>query len=412
MHFLIFGVGILFPSRHHCGGAAHAQRHGNPAAEPVSWLDPGRLVRRAPDGDLLDALLRLLLSSRMVRTGREPPESDLPESELLEPRWALRDWIAAVVAVCGHGRRGALAERARRCPVRSELHAQHRGALRRSARCPTATFPWRTPPLTFLIQAAIIRLTGRVFFHHVLYVALIGGLGTVLTWRIALASLRGRIAAAWTGGAARSPRRSLSSASTASCQIPSTTATAHSGCWSRFGCCGGSMQRRAWRADLLPAWRFACRSSSSRTWGCRFWQRPSRGFAGARDEAPPGRGKPRPATPETRTLLSVLAGACVALGIAVLALHWTAGIGNYVHWTIEFAGAAALAGTQHHARRLSRSIACCGRCPALWLPSRFCGRPILRAASSREGWDRNSAGRASSPLPCSPRRFSSRSPHC
>ena len=63
---------------------------------------------------------------------------------------------------------------------------------------PYRNFPLPHPPLTFLLQAAIIRLTGRVFFHHVLYVAITGGLGTVLAWRIALASLRGRAAAAWT----------------------------------------------------------------------------------------------------------------------------------------------------------------------------------------------------------------------
>ena len=55
---------------------------------------------------------------------------------------------------------------------------------------PYRDFPFVHPPLTFLIQAAIIRFTGRVFFHHVIYAAVVGGLGTVLTWRIALASLR------------------------------------------------------------------------------------------------------------------------------------------------------------------------------------------------------------------------------
>ena len=41
-------------------------------------------------------------------------------------------------------------------------------------------------PLTFLTQAALIKLTGRVFFHHVIYCAVVGGLATVLTWRILL----------------------------------------------------------------------------------------------------------------------------------------------------------------------------------------------------------------------------------
>ena len=49
---------------------------------------------------------------------------------------------------------------------------------------PYRDFPFAHPPLTFLIQAAIIKLNGRVFWHHVAYCALAGGAGTVLTWRI------------------------------------------------------------------------------------------------------------------------------------------------------------------------------------------------------------------------------------
>ena len=49
---------------------------------------------------------------------------------------------------------------------------------------PYRDFPFPYAPGTFLMQALLIKLTGRVFFHHVLYCALIGGLGTVVTWRI------------------------------------------------------------------------------------------------------------------------------------------------------------------------------------------------------------------------------------
>jgi hypothetical protein len=51
-------------------------------------------------------------------------------------------------------------------------------------------FPFAHPPLTFLIQAAIIKLSGRVFWHSAAYCAIVGGLGTVLTWRILLHLLR------------------------------------------------------------------------------------------------------------------------------------------------------------------------------------------------------------------------------
>ncbi len=55
---------------------------------------------------------------------------------------------------------------------------------------PYRDFPLAHAPLTFLIQAAIIKLTGRVFWHHVAYCAIAGGLSTVLTWRIMRTILR------------------------------------------------------------------------------------------------------------------------------------------------------------------------------------------------------------------------------
>ena len=51
---------------------------------------------------------------------------------------------------------------------------------------PYRDFPFPYAPLTFLTQAALIKLTGRVFFHHVIYCAVINGLSVLLTWRILL----------------------------------------------------------------------------------------------------------------------------------------------------------------------------------------------------------------------------------
>jgi len=56
---------------------------------------------------------------------------------------------------------------------------------------PYRDFPFPYAPLTFLAQAALIKLTGRAFFHHVIYCAVVGGLSTLLTWRILLKILRG-----------------------------------------------------------------------------------------------------------------------------------------------------------------------------------------------------------------------------
>src|SRR6185436_9793732 len=49
---------------------------------------------------------------------------------------------------------------------------------------PYRDFPFVHPPITFLIQAAIIKLTGRVFWHTTAYCAIASGVGTILTWRI------------------------------------------------------------------------------------------------------------------------------------------------------------------------------------------------------------------------------------
>jgi hypothetical protein len=55
---------------------------------------------------------------------------------------------------------------------------------------PYRDFPFPYAPGTFLVQALLIRLTGRVFFHHVLYCAIAGGVATILAWRILIRVLR------------------------------------------------------------------------------------------------------------------------------------------------------------------------------------------------------------------------------
>ena len=144
----------------------------------------------------------------MVSRAPEPTESNPPEPAPAardpRPTWALRDWLAAAalfaataaVVLWQNAHVAVLFD------LSYILNTAERIAL---GQVPYRDFPLAHAPLTFLIQAAIIRLTGRVFFHHVLYVAITGGLGTVLAWRIALTSLRGRVTAAWT--LALAPRR-------------------------------------------------------------------------------------------------------------------------------------------------------------------------------------------------------------
>ena len=59
---------------------------------------------------------------------------------------------------------------------------------------PYRDFPVPHAPLTFLIQAALIKLAGRVFWHTTAYCALMGGLASVITWRILLNVVRDRLA--------------------------------------------------------------------------------------------------------------------------------------------------------------------------------------------------------------------------
>ena len=58
---------------------------------------------------------------------------------------------------------------------------------------PYRDFPFPYAPLTFLTQAAVIKLTGRVFWHHIVYSAAVGGLSAVLAWRVILNCLRGGV---------------------------------------------------------------------------------------------------------------------------------------------------------------------------------------------------------------------------
>ncbi len=67
------------------------------------------------------------------------------------------------------------------------LDTSHRIAL---GQMPYRDFPLVHAPLTFLIQAALIKLAGRHYLLSVIYAAIAGGLGTILAWRILLRTTR------------------------------------------------------------------------------------------------------------------------------------------------------------------------------------------------------------------------------
>lgn len=55
---------------------------------------------------------------------------------------------------------------------------------------PYRDFPFPYAPLTFLTQAALIDVTGPIYWHHIAYAAIVGGLASLLTWRILAALFR------------------------------------------------------------------------------------------------------------------------------------------------------------------------------------------------------------------------------
>lgn len=201
---------------------------------------------------------------------------------------------------------------------------------------PYRDFPLPHAPLTFLTQAAIIRFTGRVFFHHVLYVALVGGLGTVIAWQIASEILRKRVAAAWSVALMLAlPLVVLG----VYCIVPNP----------EYDCdCGFWILVAVWllqRVDGYPsltggfvAGVFACVpvfckqnmglpflaaiiAAALLVLGLKWVQR--------RENPEDWR--------QAQPLVALLAGVCAALAAAALALHWTAGLGNYIQWTMRYA---------------------------------------------------------------------------
>ncbi|MDE3105116.1 MAG: hypothetical protein KGK08_08055 [Acidobacteriota bacterium] len=61
---------------------------------------------------------------------------------------------------------------------------------------PYRDFPFVHAPITFLTQALLVRLFGRVYWHHIAYAAIAGGVATLLTWRLLARLLAGRVRSA------------------------------------------------------------------------------------------------------------------------------------------------------------------------------------------------------------------------
>jgi hypothetical protein len=124
------------------------------------------------------------------------PKPVRSKSQFTQSRWNMRDFIAASTLFIASAA-VVLWQNAHLAVLWDTSYILDTAFRISLGQTPYRDFPLAHAPLTFLIQAALIRFGGRVFFHHVLCAAVVGGLGTVLAWRIELETLRGRLRTAW-----------------------------------------------------------------------------------------------------------------------------------------------------------------------------------------------------------------------
>lgn len=191
-------------------------------------------------------------------------------------------------------------------------------------------FPY--PPLTFLIQAAIIKLGGRVFWHTIVYGAIVGGTATLVTWRIALSVLRDRVAHA----------QAIALIFTLPlivlgiyCIFPHPfydPDCAFAILLAAFLLQRADRKHSSVAASLGAGIAIVIPLFIKQNMGLAFLVTVTSGILliavieKLRGEA-------------IRRYVLILIGAAGALGVAILLIHFTAGLRNYWHWTIQFAAA-------------------------------------------------------------------------
>jgi hypothetical protein len=304
-------------------------------------------------------------------------------AESSAPRWALRDWLAGLVLFVSTAC-VVLWQNAHVAILWDTSYVLDSAVRFADGQAPYRHFPFVHPPLSFLIQAAIIRFTGRVFFHHVLYAAAVGGLGTVLTWRLALASLRGRARAAWVVALlVAAPLTVLGVYSI----IPIPEYDGDCTFWILIAL--WLLQRadakRSIASGVAAGVGLCMPLFSKQNMGLPFLAAAIAAVLLVLAFAAIRRGQAPAEVAHIRTLLSVLAGAGVTLFAAALALHRTVGIHTYVNWTVRFAGERRLPGFG-----LMLSVF---RDPSLlWtLPCIVAALALLRFAPKRLHWTRIAA---------------------
>jgi hypothetical protein len=249
---------------------------------------------------------------------------------------------------------------------------------------PYRDFPLVHAPLTFLIQAAIMRFLGRHYELHVFYAAIVGGMGTVFSWRILLYALREKLTAAWIVAL-------LLAAPLTVLGIYSIYFHPIYDCDAIFAVLVAiySLQRidanpprglAPWTppfiAGVVTVVPVFFKQNIGLPFllsvvGCILLVLVSRAFR-----------KPRE---ESTWLLAMLAGMAAALVVAVILIQSLAGIDNYLRWTVRFAASRRLPG-------LDEMLSVYRQPSFLWtLPCALGGLTILLLPIRRHIWARTLA---------------------
>ncbi|HEX9121428.1 MAG TPA: hypothetical protein VF840_12890 [Terriglobales bacterium] len=196
---------------------------------------------------------------------------------------------------------------------------------------PYRDFPLPYPPLTFLAQAALIKFTGRIYFHHVIYAAVAGGIATLLTWRILL----------YLAPPARSPRLLAFLLSAPLVVLGIYCIFPHP-----FYDCDCTFAVLVCLLLLLHVEKKGFSAGLSFVAGivlvvpALVKQNTGLAFLGSTVVAIVVlMAIATRRTESVRGYAFILAGTAVGLGLSAILLHFTAGLENYRHWTVQFAAA-------------------------------------------------------------------------
>jgi hypothetical protein len=209
---------------------------------------------------------------------------------------------------------------------------------------PYRDFPFPYAPLTFLIQAAIIKLAGRAVWHHYLYAACAAGAASLLTWRILLRLL----------SASRLPARLLASLLAAPMIFLGTSSIFphpfyDADCTLLILFCLWTLLKLE-EKGFPPRLTFLCGALlvlpplAKQNTGLAFLLSAVVCLAWLAfcNRHLAGQGTGAPYLPSFGRCGILLVGTIVGCALAVAALHFTVGLHNYLLWTVHFAASRRL----------------------------------------------------------------------